>query len=42
MMGEKENFPGVSEDILLSVWSKVSPDPNFILGIPNTFFIKSC
>ena len=41
MMGEKENFPGVSEDILLSVWSKVSPDPNFILGIPNTFFIKS-
>ena len=40
MMGEKENFPGVSEDILLSVWSKISPDPNLILGIPNSFFIK--
>ena len=40
MMGEKENFTGVSEDILLSVWSKISPDPNLILGIPNSFFIK--
>ena len=40
MMGERENFPGVSEDILLSVWSKISPDPNLILGIPNSFFIK--
>ena len=38
MMGEKENFPGVSEDILLDIWSKVSPDPNLILGIPNSFF----
>ena len=38
MMGEKENFPGVSEDILLNLWSKISPDPNLILGIPNSFF----
>jgi len=38
MMGEKENFPGVSEDILLDLWSKISPDPNLILGIPNSFF----
>ena len=37
-MGEKENFPGVSEDILLNLWSKISPDPNLILGIPNSFF----
>ena len=38
MMGEKDNFPGVSEDILLSLWSKISPDPNLILKIPKTFF----
>jgi len=40
MMGEKENFPGVSEDILIPMWSKISPDPNLILGIPNSFFKK--
>ena len=38
IMGEKENFPGVSEDILISMWSKISPDPNLILGITNSFF----
>ena len=38
MMGEKENFPGVSEDLLVNVWSKISPDPNLILGIPKSFF----
>ena len=38
MMGEKENFPGVSEDILLDTWSKISPDPNLILNIPKSFF----
>jgi len=38
MMGEKGNFPGVSEDILISMWSKISPDPNLILGITNSFF----
>ena len=41
MMGEKENFPGVSESILLHLWSKISPDPNLILGIPNSFFKKN-
>ena len=41
MMGEKENFPGVSEDILLDLWSKISPDPNLILSIPNSFFKKN-
>ena len=41
MMGEKDNFPGVSEEILLHLWSKISPDPNLILGIPNTFFKKN-
>jgi len=41
MMGEKENFPGVSEDILLHLWTKISPDPNLILGIPNSFFKKN-
>ena len=38
MMGENENFPGVSEDLILDLWSKISPDPNLILGIPNSFF----
>ena len=38
MMDEKENFPGVCEDILLDLWSKISPDPNLILNIPNSFF----
>ena len=38
MLGEDENFPGVSEHILLNLWSKISPDPNLILGIPNSFF----
>ena len=41
MMGEKENFPGVSEDFLLSLWSKISPDPNLIIRVPNSFFIKN-
>ena len=38
MMGEDENFPGVSEQILSHLWSKISPDPNLILGMPNSFF----
>jgi len=38
LMGEKENFPGVSEDIISDLWSKISPDPNLILNIPNSFF----
>ena len=38
IMGEKNNFPGVAEDVLLSLWTKISPDPNLILNIPKTFF----
>ena len=38
MMGEKENFPGVSEEVLFNLWSKISPNPNLILGIPSSFF----
>ena len=38
LMGEKDNFPGVSEDILLNLWTKISPNPNLILGMPNSFF----
>ena len=38
MMGESENFSGVAEDILSCLWSKISPDPNLILGIPESFF----
>ena len=38
IMGEKNNFPGVSEDILLNLWTRISPDPNLILNIPKTFF----
>ena len=38
MMGEKNNFPGVAEDILLGLWTRISPDPNLILNIPKTFF----
>ena len=38
MMGEIDNFPGVSESMLLNLWSKISPDPNLILRIPESFF----
>ena len=38
MMGETVNFPGVSEDILLDLWTKISPNPNLILKIPYSFF----
>ena len=38
LMDYKENFPGVGEDFLIDIWSKISPDPNLILGIPNSFF----
>jgi len=41
MMDEKENFPGVSEDILLNLWTKISPNPNLILDIPNSFFTNN-
>ena len=38
LMDNKENFPGVCEDFLIDIWSKISPDPNLILGIPDSFF----
>lgn len=41
LMGEKKNFPGVAEENLWSMWSKISPNPNHILKIPKTFFKKN-
>jgi hypothetical protein len=38
LLGNKENFPGVGEEYLIDVWSKISPDPNLILKIPKSFF----
>ncbi len=38
MMSDQLNFPAVSERSLLDFWSKISPDPNLILEIPNSFF----
>ena len=38
LLGKKENFPGVGEEFLIDVWSKISPDPNLILRMPNSFF----
>ena len=38
LLDNKENFPGVGEEYLIDVWSKISPDPNLILKIPNSFF----
>ena len=38
LLGHKENFPGVGEEFLVDVWSKISPDPNIILRIPDSFF----
>ena len=38
LLGCNENFPGVGEEFLIDVWSKISPDPNLILKIPNSFF----
>ena len=33
-----DNFPGVGEDYLIKIWEQISPDPNIILKIPETFF----
>ena len=40
-MNEKKNFPGVSEKNLWSMWSKISPNPNLIFKIPETFLRKT-
>ncbi len=41
LMNENKNFPGVVEEDLLPIWKKISPNPNLILKIPNTFFQKN-
>ncbi len=38
LLNHNENFPGVGEEFLIDVWSKISPDPNLILRFPNSFF----
>ena len=38
LLNHNENFPGVGEEFLIDIWSKISPDPNLILRIPNSFF----
>ena len=40
LMDEKYNFPGVCEEIFYSMWTKICPNPNLILKIPNSFFEK--
>jgi len=38
LLNEVDNFPGVGEEYLLRIWEQISPDPNIILQIPETFF----
>ena len=38
LLDEVDNFPGVGEDYLIKIWEQISPDPNIILKIPETFF----
>jgi 4-aminobutyrate aminotransferase-like enzyme len=38
LMNEVDNFPGVGEEYLLNIWEQISPDPNIILQIPESFF----
>ena len=38
LLDQNENFPGVGEEFLINVWSKISPDPNLILRLPNSFY----
>jgi len=38
LLNEKNNFPGVGEEYLLPIWQKISPDPNIILNLPQSFF----
>ena len=37
MLFEVNNFPGVGEEYLFDVWKQISPDPNIILKIPQSF-----
>ncbi len=38
LLNEVDNFPGVGEEYLLNIWKQISPDPNIILQIPESFF----
>ena len=38
LLNEVNNFPGVGEEYLIKIWEQISPDPNIILKIPETFF----
>jgi len=38
MLGETGNFKGVAPPSQRQVWKALSPDPNLILGIPDTLF----
>ena len=38
LLNEVDNFPGVGEEYLIKIWEQISPDPNIILKIPETFF----
>ena len=38
LLDYKDNFPGVGEEFLIDIWSKICPDPNLIFNIPKSFF----
>ena len=38
LLNEKNNFSGVGEEYLLQIWKQISPDPNIILNLPQSFF----
>jgi 4-aminobutyrate aminotransferase-like enzyme/Ser/Thr protein kinase RdoA (MazF antagonist) len=38
MLGETGNFPGVARPAEWDIWNHVCPDPNLILGIPQSCF----
>ena len=40
LLNEVDNFPGVGEEYLLKIWEQISPDPNIVLQIPESFFIN--
>lgn len=38
MLGETGNFPGVARPAEWDIWQQICPDPNLILGIPQSCF----
>jgi 4-aminobutyrate aminotransferase-like enzyme/Ser/Thr protein kinase RdoA (MazF antagonist) len=38
MLGESGNFPGVARSAEWNIWQQICPDPNLILGIPQSCF----